>query len=124
MSEHLTVTARFPVKRIIRSERANEYAHPVSNLENIGKRTVNALELARKERLMSVGFAPLGINSKYVDLSDVPKILEAVAKGMLPEFARHLGEKTTVQRIGLVLNVSEETFSALRKMADELLTDA
>ncbi len=120
-SAHLTDAPGLEAKHIIHSVSDKNQSYPVSKPEDSKQRVSNVLALARREGVKSVGFAPLGIHRKYADRSGLREILGSVTGGMIPGFSEHLDGKKPVERIGLVFDVSDETFGMVKDMVEQEL---
>ncbi|GEM_PF-4594531 len=97
-SAHLTTGGRLPAKHVIHSVALgyDPKSGLYCNKDIIAGSTRNVLELGREHKLKSIGFPALGTGLYAVPLEEAVEV-------MTPEFEKHLREKTSLKRLGLVL---------------------
>ncbi|MBI2665543.1 macro domain-containing protein [Candidatus Woesearchaeota archaeon] len=121
-SAHLTGAGNLSAKHVIHVISIDydpargdcEEDHYFSSHEVIARTTANALKLAKKHRLQSVGFPLLGTG-----LYEVP--LEEAVEAMTHEYAKHLHQKTSVTRIGLIF-FTREAYSTGKRVCNDRFT--
>lgn len=111
-SAHLTSAGNLPARYVIHSV-AVGYNNNEDNLyvdtKIIRKSVKNVLDLANHKGLKSVGFPALGTG-----LYDFP--LDKAVNDMSDEFVSHLKNKTSLERIGLILYTPDQYISGKKTL--------